>query len=131
MGKPIREVVISTPDRKKRSVPALFDSGAFHTILRSDCLPSPEALIRYRPARKLGTARKGARVTILGTTYLVIQIGDKMIETSALVSPDLSREMVIGAEAMQAWDISIRNSNGKRSIFVRHDMRDPDITEVA
>ena len=61
---------------------------------------------------------------------LVLTIGDKQIEGSAHVSPDLSQEMLVGAGTMQMWDLSIINRNGKTEISVARDMHDPQITEV-
>ncbi|MDI6640770.1 MAG: hypothetical protein QME68_00455, partial [Elusimicrobiota bacterium] len=90
-----------------------------------------KAVLLYKQPRKLGTAGKRTRVKIIGGTELIVGIGKKMIITHALVSPDLSREMIIGAETMQTWDISIKNHKGKTEVVVKHDMREPDIIEVA
>jgi len=57
-------------------------------------------------------------------------IGDRLIESQALVSPDLSQEMIIGAGTMQEWDITIRNQNGHTEVVVGKDLRDPDVQEV-
>lgn len=130
MSKPIVNVTIISTDEKKKDVPALFDSGSFYTIVRQDCLPSPKAVLYYKKPRSFGTAKKLAKVEILGETSFVIVIGKKMVNTHALISSDLSREMIIGAETMQSWDISIKNKNGHTQISVGHDMRDPEITEV-
>jgi hypothetical protein len=53
-----------------------------------------------------------------------------MIEDAALVSSNMSSDMLIVAKTMQAWDITIKNENGKTEIVIGHDMRDPEITEV-
>lgn len=81
--------------------------------------------------KSLGTASKKGGVRISGVTVLVMGIGEKRINDLVLVSPDLKREMVIGADTMQGWDITIKNRNGKTRVHVGHDMRDPDIIEVA
>ena len=52
------------------------------------------------------------------------------ISDIALVSPDLSQEMIVGAGTMQKWDISIINRNGHTEVTVGRDMHDPDIIEV-
>ena len=53
-----------------------------------------------------------------------------MIEAGVLISPELGSDMLIGAQTMQSWDISIINTKGKTKINVKHDMRDPEINEV-
>lgn len=132
MSKPILDVIIKTIDKKKKKITALFDAGSFYTIVRADSLPSSSrAVFYYKKSEKLGTAQKQGKVTIIGETSLIITIGEKMIKTHALISKDLSREMIIGTETMQVWDITIKNHRGKPQIIVGHDMRDPDITEVA
>lgn len=124
------EVTLIATDQKKKKAPALFDSGSFYTLVRSDCLPSPAAMLHYRAAKKLGTAKKGTQLHVTGTTELIIHIGQRRILAHVLVSPNLAREAIIGAETMQAWDISIRNRNEKTRVVVGRDMRDPDISEV-
>lgn len=133
MSKPILEIELKfqLTDQRKKNIPALFDSGSFYTIIRSDCLPSIKAMSPYKSPKVLGTARKGTKIKIVGETALIITIGKKMINSHALVSPNLSREMIIGAETMQSWDINIKNRYGKTQVLIGHDMRDPDIVEVA
>jgi hypothetical protein len=53
-----------------------------------------------------------------------------MIDAQVLVSNELGADMLIGAQTMQSWDISIINTKGNTKINVAHDMRDPEITEV-
>lgn len=131
MSKPILQVTVTTVDEKHKKIPALFDSGSLYTVIRSDCLPSQKAALLYKKPKKFGTAHKKAKVTIVGETALIITIGRKMINTHALVSLDLSREMVIGAETMQVWNITIRNRKGRTKVIVGHDMREPDMREIA
>ncbi|MBI2889802.1 MAG: hypothetical protein HYY13_03350 [Nitrospirae bacterium] len=130
MGKPVLKVTLTTADQKARTVPGLFDTGSFYTIVRSDCVPSGNAVAAYKTAHTLGTAKRRAKVRVVGDVVLVIRIGRKIIRSPAFVSPDLQREFIIGAETMQAWDITIRNRNGKTKVIVGRDMRDPEVTEV-
>lgn len=53
-----------------------------------------------------------------------------MIRDETLVSDEPGSDMLIGAKTMQSWDITIRNSNGKTKVIVKHDMRDPEINAV-
>ncbi len=130
MTKPILDVTITTHDEKEANVKAVFDTGSFYTILREDCLPQGGAAFRFESPRQLPTAGRTGGVNITGQTIIIITIGEKMILTRTYISPDLRREMLIGAETMQSWDITIENTNGKTQIRVGHDMRDPEITEV-
>ena len=109
---------------------AVFDSGSFFTILRHDKVPAG-ALVPQMPApRAFRTAAVGGKLLATGQIVLVITIGDKMVEDSALISSDLAQEMIIGAGTMQKWDISIQNRNGQTSIEVGRDIRDPQITQI-
>ena len=130
MSKPIEDVTIKTIDEKTVHAKALFDSGSFYTIVRKDILPPDTQILRYNSPKIFGTAGENGGLTVDGEIVLVLTIGEKMVSTRAMVSPDLRREFIVGAETMQAWDISIHTANGKTQIHVGHDMRDPDITEV-
>ncbi len=130
MSKPIENVTLTTIEEQSVHTKALFDSGSFYTIVREDILPQNTQILRYKNPELFGTAGKNGSVSITGVTSLVVAIGEKMISTRAYVSPDLRREFIVGAETMQAWDISIHTTNGKTKIHVGHDMRDPEITEV-
>ncbi len=129
--KPVVPVVVTSTDLKRRKLPALLDSGSFYTLVRLDCVPSNKAILRRARSDKLGTAGRRGGLTIVGDTVLVVAIGKKRIRTPALVSSDMKREFLIGAETMQAWDISIHSRTGKTRVVVGRDMRDPDVIEVA
>jgi len=79
---------------------------------------------------RLRTAAQGGTLEVVGGIVLVVTIGERMIQTHALVSPNLAQEMLIGAETMQGWDISIRNGGGRTTVEVGKDLRDPDVQEV-
>lgn len=130
MSKPIKEITIITLAEKSTQVKAVFDSGSFYTIIREDKLPA-DTIIEYRKEPiEFRTAGESGKLKVIGGVLLTITIDEKMIADSALVSPNLAQEMLIGAKTMQGWDISIQNLNGKTEIIVGHDMRDPDIIEV-
>jgi len=130
MSKPVLPVTIMTSRRKSVSLPAVFDSGSYYTLIRQNCLPAGTPLEEFPPAKALRAAARGSRLRIAGAASLVITIGGKKIWDPALVSPDLTREMIIGARTMQAWDITIRNRNGRTTVVVTHHLGDPEITEV-
>lgn len=115
-----------------RGVPAraVFDTGSFYTIVRRDRLPTGAHLERFSKAQKLRTAARGGELDIVGVAVLTMSIGNKTIRDTALVSERLASEMLVGAETMQKWDITIKNRNGKTKVIVSRDMRDPEITEV-
>lgn len=126
----MENVTLKTTDDQVVQTTALFDTGSFYTIIREDILPSGTPVLRYREDKVFGTAGKEGQVRIQSVTELIVSIGNKMISTRAYISPDLRREFLIGAETMQAWDISVHTTNGKTEVRVGHDMRDPEITEV-
>lgn len=130
MSKPILEILITTPDEKSGSVKAVFDSGSFYTILREDKVPAGASVLWRKQPRTFRTAAKGASFSATGELPLVLTIGDREVDDVALVSADLSQEMLVGAGTMQKWDISIINRNGHTEVAVGRDMRDPDVVEV-
>lgn len=130
MSKPILDIEIKTLDDKAATVKAVFDSGSFYTILREDRVPSSASIVRGKSPRMLRAAAKGSQLAAIGEVSLVLTIGNRQIDDVALVSPDLSQEMIVGAGTMQKWDISIVNRNGHTEVTVGRDMHDPDITEV-
>jgi len=130
MSKPIQKVEIETIDKKTKSINALFDSGSFYSIIRSDSMPATKYLFKYPKPKEFGTANKKSILKIIGETSLVIKINNKKINETVLVAPQLSRDLIIGAKAMQSWHITVDNSTGETKIVVEKDMNDPDITEV-
>lgn len=130
MSKPVLQIHLETLDEKSGDIRAVFDTGSFYTIIRDDMVPKGASTVKRTTAKQLRAAAKGSRVTITAEVPLVMTIGRKMIEDSALISPDLAQEMLIGAKTLQAWDISIVTPNGKTEVVVGRDMRDPDVTEV-
>ncbi len=130
MSKPVINIKLTTLERKTIGVEALLDTGSFYSIIRQDRLPQKAKYLRYRTPEYFRAAAKGSRLRVVGVTELVMTIGRKRVRDGVLVSPDLSRQMIVGAGTMQKWDIGIRNLNGKTRITVGRDMRDPDTTEV-
>jgi len=130
VSKPIVEVGIETLDGKTGRVRALFDSGAHVSVIRESCVPAAATMARRPSPTRLRTAAQGGTLEVVGGIVLVVTIGERMIQTHALVSPNLSQEMLIGAETTQGWDISIRNGGGSTSVEVGKDLRDPDVQEV-
>lgn len=61
---------------------------------------------------------------------LAVSIGNKTIRDTALVSERFASEMLVGAETMQEWDITIKDRNRKTKVIDCRDMRDPRITGV-
>ncbi len=130
MTKPVVEVHLTTSDDRTSRAKAVVASGSFYTIVRESALPHGTPFARYRRPLPLGTARRGATLEMVGETILRIRIGRKQIRSAAYVARELSKEMLIGAETMQAWDISVVNRKGRTQVLVGRDMRDPEVTEI-
>jgi len=131
VSKPIRDVDIETANGKKTCVSAVLDSGSFYTIIRQDCLPRGAVVETLKVKQKFGTAkRRGGKLVVTAVVYLKMRVEGRWISDEAKVAPDLGSEMLIGAKTMQAWDITIKNKNGRTTIHVGHDMNDPDIQTV-
>ncbi|MBI3097273.1 MAG: hypothetical protein HYY93_03370 [Planctomycetes bacterium] len=130
MGKPILEVTFRNLNDETAHVPALFDTGSHHTIVRESALPHGTQVLRYSKSRELATASAGGKLGVTGTTVLDILIGERVVEDEVLVSDELGREMILGAGTIQKWNITIRNESGHTTVHVGRDRRDPDVTEV-
>ena len=130
MTKPTRDIKITTPDEKSATVKAVFDSGSFYTILHEDKVPAGARVLERKHPRSFRTAARGGSLSATGELPLVLTIGDREVDDIALVSSDLSQEMLVGAGTMQKWDISIVNREGRTDVHVGRDMRDPDVIEV-
>ena len=127
--KPIFPVTIHSLNKKaSTNLNAVFDTGSYYTIIRSNLLP-PKTIVQPDP-QTFKTANKKGGLKITGVTILIMQIGNKMIRDEVLVSDELGSDMLIGAKTMQSWDISIVNKNKQTIIVIKHDMRDPEINVV-
>ena len=130
MTKPVLQIGITSAEGKSRTLNAVFDTGSFHTLLREDRIPEGATVITRKDPHVFRTAARGQRFKAVAEIPLVLTIGDKAVLDVALVSPDLSQEMLVGAGTMQKWDISIMTRNGRTEVSVGRHMRDPDITAV-
>jgi hypothetical protein len=130
MSKPVRLIPFRTTQGYEGIAQAVIDSGSFYSLIRRDLLPRSLRLSRRNLPAALRAATKRSRLRIAGSVDLVLTIEGKRILDMVLVSRDLGRDMIVGAHAMQAWDISIRNRNGHTKIVVGHEMREREITEV-
>lgn len=130
MSKPVMNVMVRSMLGGRAKVRAVFDTGSHFSIIQKSKLPARTTVLGYARPERLKTAARGGRLEIIGTTVLYIQIGKRVVRHEALISPDLSQEMVIGAGTMQEWDISVRNGGGRTRVTVGRDVRDPEVTEV-
>ncbi len=130
MSKPVREVEIETVEGATARLKAVLDTGSFHTLIHEKCLPKNSLILRYKEPHSYGTAHPAGRLSTIGKVGLNVSIEGHTIEIEAKVCPELSADMIIGAGAMQMWDITIQNDNGHTTIRVAHDMNDPDIQTV-
>lgn len=131
MTKPIRKVQLITMDGRSKTVSGRFDTGSFHTIVRPAALPEGAVVSSLAHPEELRTAAAGGRLRVTGAIVLYLQIGRKRIREDVDVSPDLSRDLLIGAGTMQKWDITVRNTNGSTEVVVGRHVADPEVTEVA
>ncbi len=94
-------------ERSKATVNALFDTGAGASFLRQDIaerIGTPAAL----PQPQRFTLADGTvALTVDQTINLDFAIGDAPIFYTFLIAPDLAEEMIIGADMMQRWKISL------------------------
>src|SRR3989304_2512662 len=96
MSKPIKKIIITTVDEKSAEINAVFDSGSYWTIIREDKIPAGAAILKKTNPESFRTAAPGGKVEISGYIELIMQIGDKMIQDSAHISPNLFSDMLLG-----------------------------------
>ena len=135
MSEPIYDIRISTPDGDSNPVLAVFDSGSFYTVVREDKVPQSATVEQRKKPALFRAAAKGSRVSVTGSVHLVLTVLDssgveKEVDDVALVSPDLTQEMLVGAGTMQKWDISISNRDGVTRLEIGRDMHDADLTAI-
>ena len=117
-------------DELKTNLTALFDTGSFHSLVREDKLPAGVIVTRLKTPKFFGTADVKGKIPATGVVDVEIHVENHDIFINAFVVPSLSADLIIGAGAMQMWDITIKNDNGHTSIHIGHDMNDPDIQTV-
>ena len=67
MSKPVLPVTITNSRRKSVTIPAVFDSGSFYTLIRRDCLPAGTPLDPLNAPRTLRAASRGSRLRKKGS----------------------------------------------------------------
>jgi hypothetical protein len=130
MSEPVLDILISNPEGSSTPVKAVFDTGSFYSILREDKVPPGGLVCRLKTPRRFRSAARGAELRATGEVFVVLTIGDRMIDDVVFVSPDLAQEMLIGASIMQKWDFPIVTREGRTEVVVGRDMRDPELTAV-
>ena len=80
-----------------KRVNALFDSGASTTFIRSD-LADEIGLPKYREVSTYLADRRGSKGIL---SEIVILINNMSVPTRAIISDNLDRQVIIGADFMQ------------------------------
>lgn len=130
MSKPIIDIELRTIDGKTAKAKAVVDTGSYYTIIREDKLPTGAQRIKYLKPQVFATAEKKGQLHIKAVTELILVINAHPVMDSVLISSDLKAEFILGAKTMQAWDITVKNRNGKTTVVVGRDMNDPEIQTV-
>ena len=130
MSKPIIDIKLKTLEGMTGKVKAVVDTGSYFTIIRKDKLPEGIQTIKYLKPQVFGTAEKKGKLHIKAITEMILIIEGHPVMESVLISSDLKTEFILGAKTMQAWDITVKNRNGKTTVLVGRDMNDPEIQTV-
>ena len=130
MSKPVRSAILTTMDELKADVSALFDTGAFHSLIREDKLPAMAMFTRLKTPKFFGTADSSGKLMAIGVADIELHVENHDIFISTFVVPSLTADLIVGARDMQGWDISIKNENGHTTVHIGHDLKDPDVQTV-
>jgi hypothetical protein len=94
-------------DKGSRKAEVLFDSGARSSVVRKDVAEAVATLHTMKKPKVFGLARKGALMECRQSTVFDIRIGKKLVDGRFYVVENLSREVVVGADFLQNWSITL------------------------
>lgn len=127
MGKIIQRVpAVAAGAQAGQAVEVLFDSGASSSLIRRDCalaLGAQLQTIRRTRRFRLANGEPGLASNTLCT--LELELKGKQIDGNFYVVDRLPREVVVGVDFMQRWDIRLFPQREDYEVGV-----DPDAIEL-
>lgn len=91
----------------EKNLYALFDSGATYSCINSEIVEDLEILTPLHTPMKLATASSSTFIEITNTCRLDFYHDDVRLSDEFLVVPELSEEVIIGANTMQKWRLKL------------------------
>ena len=109
MGLVYQEVSLSG-DKGKRKVYALWDNGSSESFIRRDLAEKVETISKLRTPKEFEMG-KGLLSVTESTPILDVEVDGYNLFWHFLVVPDLSEELIIGADFLQRWKIKLDPEN--------------------
>ena len=106
MGLITKEIEI-IGDKGRAGIKALFDSGASASFLRREVAEEVATVIKMPIARSFTLGDNKTIIETEHVTNIDIKIKDWIIFDRVLVVDQLATELVIGADIMQRWKITL------------------------
>ncbi|MEW6536905.1 MAG: retropepsin-like aspartic protease [Candidatus Auribacterota bacterium] len=124
MGLILKRLIV-TGDKGKMETEVLFDTGARRSVIRKDIAEKLATLINAPEPLKfrLADGKTGLTTSIVADIWIVI--GDKAITDQFPVLNELSREIIVGANTLQNWEIKLDPQNESVNVGV-----DPNAIEL-
>ena len=91
----------------EKNLYALFDSGATYSCISSEIVEDLEILTPLHTPMKLATASNSTFIEITNRVTLDFYHEDIRLSDEFLVVPELSEEVIIGANTMQKWRLKL------------------------
>jgi len=105
MGLIYKEVVLRG-DKGERRFQALWDNGSSESFIRRDLAKRVGTIIKLDAPREFEMG-KGTLLVVESTGSLSIEVEGYNLFWHLLVVPDLSEELIIGADFLQRWKIKL------------------------
>lgn len=123
MGLIIKELQVAG-DKGQKKEKVLFDNGSASSLIKKSVAEEIATIIKMPVKRKF---KLGDGKTIIETdevTNIFLEIDGKVIDDNFYVLKELGKEVIVGSNTMQSWDIVLEPKEEK--IIVR---RDPQAIE--
>lgn len=126
MGKIVKRCEIEG-DKGRKEVDVLFDSGASYSIIRKDVAEKVATILRFSKGMEFTLANGKTPMHTREITILkILAVDKKDVSDDFYVVNELSRDVIVGADMMQTWDMHLHPKRHKITVGV-----DPKNLELA
>lgn len=105
-------------DKGSSEAEVLFNPGARRSVIRKDVAEKISTLIPLPKTARFYLADGKTEVTTNFVVNVSITIGDRIIFDQFPVLENLSREVIIGANTLQSWEIKLDLKNESVTVIV-------------
>lgn len=106
MGVIIKRLLVAG-DKASREAETVFDSGSRASLVRAELAWELATPLHRASPRTFRLADGKGQIVVQESTVLDIRIDGKELDGEFYLVPGLPREVVIGADFMQKWDVAL------------------------